>query len=459
MPKNKTIKTLGRYNLVSKIGEGGMGLVYKAFDPVLERSVALKFGKLSSMGISESIKEDLDQSLAEARLAAQFVHPNIAIIHDAGFEKELFYMAIEYIEGKGLEKHNRNPNLLPRKQVLEIIFNTCHALDYIHNKGYAHLDIKPSNIMLTSMGEVKLMDFGIARLLKEKKKESKTIAGSINYMSPEQTDPNAVLNHQADIYSLGVVLYELLSGRRPFEGSDMYQIIYKMTNEKPCPIEKYIPDIPHSLQYIIEKSIQKDSSIRFKTAKEFADAILPIIKGQDSKTLDKQDKKKITLLKRLIFFQHFQYSDLMDAINISSWSSHKKNTCIAEASDNDRNIYIIIEGRASLHHLNKVVKVFNAGDCFGESALLYNMPRKARVIADTDCTVMVLNGNLLNQAKDSLQLNFLKEFYKTKLQQLVETNLKLIQAESRSVSPELQNKEEGRYSMNESGLILTGLGR
>ncbi|MCW4026113.1 MAG: cyclic nucleotide-binding domain-containing protein, partial [Candidatus Bathyarchaeota archaeon] len=251
--------------------------------------------------------------------------------------------------------------------------------------------------------------------------------GSSYYMSPEQANPNIGLDRQTDVYSLGIVLYELLAGRRPFEGENLYQILYKITHEGPPPIKKYVPDISPALDAIIKKAISKNRENRFKTAKEFADALLPIIKGKDSKALDKQDKKKIAYLRRLNFFKHFQYSDLAEVIEISTWTSHKSNTWIIEESDNDSNIYILVRGNASLH-LKGEVKVFKKGECFGESAVLYNMPRHAKVMADTDCVVISINANLLNQSKDSLQVKFLKEFYKKKTSQLVDANLKLIQA-------------------------------
>lgn len=427
MPSIQDIKTLGRYKIVSKLGEGGMGIVYKAVDPVLERNVALKVGKMSSFGLEKPDKERFNQFLKEARLAAQLVHPNIAITYDAGFEKDLFFMVLEYIDGVGLHKHSRKPDLLPRIKVLETIFNICYALDHIHNKGYVHLDIKPSNIMLTKRGEVKLMDLGIARFLKDKPKDDTGTSGSIYYMSPEQTDPDITLNRQADIFSLGVVFYELLAGRRPFEGENLYQVLYKVTYEGPVPLEKYVPDISPDLEAIIKKAICHEREDRFKTAKEFADALFPIIKGKDSTALDKQDKKKIEFLKRLTYFKHFEHSDLVEVIRISSWSFHKRKTWIIEESDNDSNIYIIVDGKASLQ-LEGKVKALKKGASFGESSVLYNMPRRTKVMAETACVVMAINANILNQSKKALQVKFLKEFYKNKILELVEANLKLIHA-------------------------------
>jgi len=409
------------------LGKGGMGIVYKAFDSFLDRTVALKVARISSLDLIEPDKNRLDRCLKEARLAAQFIHPNIVITYDAGIEKDFFFIALEYIDGSGLQVHTRKWNLLPQSQVLEIIYNTCYALDYIHNKGYMHLDIKPSNIMLTKRGEVKLMDFGISRFLKEIPKAGAKFSGTPYYMSPEQANTDTTLDHQSDIFSLGLVLYELLAGKRPFEGKNFYETIYKIAHNDPVPITEYVPDISSELELIINKAISKKKDERFKTVKEFADALLPIIKGKDSRSLDKQDKKKIAYLQRLPFFQHFQFSDLMDVIKISSWSFHDRNSWIIEENDVDNNIYFLVQGKALLH-LKGEIKVLEQGECFGETAILYKMPRKAKVIADTNCVVMAINANLLKQSPDAVQVKFFREFYNLKILQLVDANLRLIRA-------------------------------
>ncbi|MBF0398978.1 MAG: cyclic nucleotide-binding domain-containing protein, partial [Desulfobacterales bacterium] len=151
------------------------------------------------------------------------------------------------------------------------------------------------------------------------------------------------------------------------------------------------------------------------------------IKGKDSLSLDEEEKKKIEYLKQLNFFKHFQYSEIVETTKISTWKFHTANTLVVEESDNDDNIYIIVQGKAVIQ-LRSEIKTFKQGECFGESAILYSMPRHTKIMAETDCIVMAINAHLLNQASDSLQVKFLKEFYKTKMMQLVETNLKLIQS-------------------------------
>lgn len=429
MPKRQQIKKLGRYEILTILGKGGMATVYKAVDSFLERTVALKVAKISALDIIEPDQAKLNQCLKEARLAAQFIHPNIVITYDAGVEEELFFIALEHIEGFGLDKHTRGKNLLPRSQVLEIIYNTCYALEYIHQKGYVHLDIKPSNIMLTRRDEVKLMDFGISRFLKdeENRQGTKKILGTPAYMSPEQAGADSDIDHQSDIFSLGVVLYELLSGKKPFTGKTPFEIIYSITKVDPVEIREYVPDISSDLEFVVKRAIHKDKEERFKSAKEFAEALLPIIKGKDSRALDKQGKKKIAYLRRLPFFKHFQFSELADVIQISSWSFHDRSSLIVKPDDTDNNIYFLVHGKAFLH-LKGEVKVLDLGECFGETTILYKMPRNAKVLADTNCVVMSINANILKQAPDALQVKFLREFYNKKILQLVEANLKLIRS-------------------------------
>ncbi len=429
MARAKDTDILDRYEIQSRIGKGGMGTVYEAVDSFLQRTIALKVFNIASLEIASPDKKKLESCLKEARLAAQFIHPNIVITHDAGIADDRFFIALEYINGRGLQEHSKPPNLLPRSQVLEIIYNTCYALDYIHKKGYVHLDIKPSNIMLTSRDEVKLMDFGISRILKREstKQEQSVILGTPAYMSPEQAAGEASVDQQSDIFSLGVVLYEMLAGKKPFEGKDIHETVYRITKIEPAPLSKYQADIGSGLEYIVQRALEKDKADRYHTILELAEALLPIIKGKDSSLLDKQDQKKITYLKRLLFFKHFQYNELMEILRISAWSFLDRHSQITGADPRDNDIYFLIQGQAKLD-LNGDTSLLQQGECFGETSVLYTMPRKAIVTADSNCIVMAINANLLKQAPEALQVKFLREFYNKKILQLVDANLKLIRA-------------------------------
>ncbi len=421
-------KTFGRYKIISKAGKGGMAVVYKARDPVLGRTVALKVDKKKIDGKVVKDQKSLSACLKEARLAAQFIHPNIAITYDAGFANNRFFIALEFIDGAGLQIHSKRDNRLSVIKVLEIIYNVCHALSYIHQKGCVHLDIKPSNIMMTSEGEVKLMDFGIAHILSEnREKTSNKIQGTIFYMSPEQASGNKKLDARSDIYSLGVVMYELLTAKRPFTGDDFYQIIYQIVNKEPESIINYVPDISPQIDKIVQKAMNKDPEKRFKSSKLFADALHEVIKGSDSTVLNKLDKKKLSLLKRIKIFTHFQDSDFSELIKISSWKHYEQSAWIIdEGIGSISNIYIVIIGKV-LVFLGEDIKILKQGEFFGDTSVLYDIKSQIKIMADMDCVIMIINANLLNKAPDSLQVKFLREFYKNKTLQLVETNLKIIQ--------------------------------
>lgn len=416
---------IGRYETKAMIGKGGMGTVYRALDPVLGRFVALKVMTLDDSADELTRNQTIARGLAEARLSSQLIHPNIVITYDAGFEKNVFFMALEFIEGTSLDRRVKQGAMEP-VQAAEIVFNVCHALHYIHDKGLVHLDVKPANIMLTQIGEVKLMDFGIARVLAAKRSTDEC-SGSVPYMSPEQAGAKYASDHRSDIFSLGVVLYELLSGKRPFPGENAFQIIYSILNSPHPPLDELIPGLPGELIDVVDRALQKKPEDRFATAREFADALVPVLKGRTNKALSHEDKRKIDILRRLTFFQYFQNDHMERVLNISSWHIHKKGALIIEPCEHDSHIYILVSGRASLVIKDTVSDTFSPGECFGESAILYQKPRQASVRAETDCLVMSVNAHILNQEDPGLQVMFLKEFYRKKTRQLVHSNLKLIQ--------------------------------
>jgi serine/threonine protein kinase len=245
-------------------------------------------------------------------------------------------------------------------------------------------------------------------------------------MSPEQTDPASALNRQSDIFSLGVVAYQLLTGKKPFQGEAPFQVFYQILHHEPESILSISPHVLPEQEAVIKKAMSKDRKDRFQTAREFADAILPLIKGADSTVLSQHQRKKISYLKRLLLFRHFQESEIQEVLHISSWCFYPEKSWILAESEADRNIYILVLGRASIH-VNREVKYIKPGDCFGESAVLHTMPRKAKLWAESDCVIMSINASLLNQASNGIQVKFLREFYMNKTVQLVEANLRLIQ--------------------------------
>ena len=223
--------TVGRYEVLSELGQGAMGIVYKAKDPRINRMVAIKTIRFSDEFEEAKIKEVKERFLKEAEISGKLSHPSIVAIYDVGEDYDLTYMAMELIEGESLQKYCRSRSLLPLRKVLFIVAETALALDYAHRQGVIHRDVKPANIMLLRTGKIKVTDFGIAKAVSSSQTKSGIVLGTPNYMSPEQINGHAI-DGRSDIFSLGVVLFELLTGQLPFHGKSLTNLFYQITQVK-----------------------------------------------------------------------------------------------------------------------------------------------------------------------------------------------------------------------------------
>jgi serine/threonine-protein kinase len=265
----ETKPTVGRYEVLQELGQGAMGVVYKARDPKINRLVAIKTIRFSDEFEDEKLKEVKDRFLREAEIAGMLSHPAIVAIYDVGEDYDLTYLAMELLEGKDLQEHCRRGSLLPLKRVLYVIASTAAALDYAHSQGVIHRDVKPGNIMLLGNGSVKVTDFGIAKAMSDSKTKSGIILGTPNYMSPEQINGQEI-DGRSDIFSLGVVFYELLTGALPFHGKTLTNLFYQVTQEEPRPLSEINPRIPKPVVQIVAKALSKDPERRFQRANDFA---------------------------------------------------------------------------------------------------------------------------------------------------------------------------------------------
>ncbi len=250
-----------RYRIIEKIGEGGMGVVFKAEDTVLKRVVALKI--LNKTLVTD--KRNLERFFSEARSTASLTQANIVTVYDVGQIKDDYFISMEYIEGENFMNLIRRKKAFSPSQIIFIAIKLFKALDYSHRKGIIHRDIKPHNIMITKQKEIKIMDFGLAVILGDQKKgESGVITGTPYYMSPEQIQGIPV-DHRTDIYSSGTTLFHLTTGHVPFKGENIF---YQHLFDPVPPIKKYRTDVPEKLCYIIEKCMEKKREQRFQSAME-----------------------------------------------------------------------------------------------------------------------------------------------------------------------------------------------
>src|ERR1041384_2011393 len=263
-----TLTKAGRYEISGELGRGAMGVVYHAKDPVIGRAVAVKTLQLSEEGTGLTRTELLARFQTEARAAGLLTHPNIVVVYDAGEEEGLFFITMELVEGKSLQALLDAGQLFPLPRVLRIMEQTCSALQFAHDRNIVHRDIKPANLMLTPDDTVKVTDFGTAKILQfGTVNQTAHVMGTPSYMSPEQVK-GKVVDGRSDIFSLGVLLYEMVTGEKPFPGQNITTVIYKIVNEEPVAPRQLDPSIHPGLNAVILKALAKEPADRYPSCRE-----------------------------------------------------------------------------------------------------------------------------------------------------------------------------------------------
>lgn len=263
-----TVTKAGRYEIVGELGRGAMGVVYKAVDPVIGRTVAVKTIKLNEAGTGLSRPELLARFQTEARAAGLLTHPNIVVVFDAGEEDGLYYITMELVEGKSLQAMLDAGQAFPLPRTLRIMEQTCSALQFAHERNVVHRDIKPANLMLTADDSVKITDFGTAKILQfGTVQQTAHVMGTPSYMSPEQVKGRAV-DGRSDIFSLGVMLYEMVTGEKPFPGQNITTVIYKIVNEAPVPPRQIDPSIHPGISAVVMRALEKEPEQRYQSCRE-----------------------------------------------------------------------------------------------------------------------------------------------------------------------------------------------
>ena len=272
--------TVGRYEILEELGQGAMGIVYKARDPKINRLLAIKTIRFSDEFEAEKIRDIKERFMREAEIAGKLAHPAIVAVYDVGEDYELTYMAMEFLEGESLLKYCRKGSLLPLRRALYVVSETALALDYAHKQGVIHRDVKPANIMLLKDGQIKVTDFGIAKAVSSSQTKSGIVLGTPNYMSPEQINGHEI-DGRSDIFSLAVVFFELLTGQLPFHGKNLTNLFYQITQVKhPAPRE-INPKVPRPVEQILDKALAKDPARRFLTGADLAKYLRAMINKID----------------------------------------------------------------------------------------------------------------------------------------------------------------------------------
>jgi serine/threonine protein kinase len=413
----QNIKTIGRYQILKQLGQGSMGAVYLGKDPYIERHVAIKVYRLPNDTGPEEIERYKKRFFVEAQSAGRLMHPNIVTIYDADLQQDFCYITMEYIDGSTLEKFCKPDNLLPIERVLKIIFNVCKGLEYAHQNEVIHRDIKPSNIILSLSGQVKITDFSIAYVKRGHSTLVKGLFGSPSYMSPEQVKEEFITERN-DIFSLGSVLYELLTGNKAFEGENEYSIMFKIVNNDPPPILELKPELPEILGDICNKALAKDPSQRYQCSMDFAYDLRLALHSLKEIPKETHDSELLSYIKDLPFFSTFTEKQIDQILSACDLIKVEEGETIIQEGEIDDSFYVLISGQVAVKTGSKKLAVLEKGQCFGEMAYLTGEARSATIITKEECIILKISSTLLNGLSEDIQLLFFKNFTQTIIKRL-----------------------------------------
>jgi serine/threonine-protein kinase len=411
---------LGRYRIEKELGQGQSGVVYRAFDTAIERVVAIKCLRtpetIVGPGGTHSRK---DVQLEEAKVIGQLNHPHITAVFDMGNADGLSYIVMEYVQGETLkarlEQMRTDPASVP--QILSFIVMVARALHYVHQRGILHGDIKPANLIVTPQGIPKIMDFGIARRRQASQSASWTVEdqvwGTPAYLAPELLVSNEI-DARADVFSLGVVAYEWLAGRKPFTGDTAEAILKAVLNSRPPSLSE-LGEFHPDLSAVIDQALVRDPAQRFESADALADA-LEICQERWFKEAPRDDQLESAespqamsfprLKGRNILFADFSETDLAYIMQVSRRETYQKGASIVKEGAGGSAMYVVARGRVSVRKASGAttveIKQVSKGECFGEMAVISQMPRSATVVALQPTEVIAISGAVLRSGNHAL---------------------------------------------------------
>ncbi|HUU72021.1 MAG TPA: serine/threonine-protein kinase [Burkholderiales bacterium] len=416
---------IGKYEVVRELGKGATSIVYLARDSFANREVAIKLVHADALRDQEYGKRFRKLFLTEASLAGKLSHPHIATIYDAASEEAGSYLVMEYVSGGTLEQHIAPETLLPIKTVMEIAFKCCKALDYAHQRGIIHRDIKPANILLTDDSDIKITDFGAALNVSSDTTQISGI-GSPAYMSPEQLN-EASLTHHTDMFSLAVVIYQLLTGHLPFDGTTGFGMMNQILTADPAAPSAHRPQIPARVDETVLVALRKEPGERYATWEEFAQQLANAF-GKLEYADDKiADAEKFSTLRRLDFFRRFTDVDLWQVLRIAEWVRYGPDDLVIREGDVGTAFYIVVSGEVRVTKQGKVLNILGTGDCFGEMSYVgsRNLPRTASVVAADTVTAVRVSPEALSHATQTCAHAFDSAFLELLVSRLESANIRL----------------------------------
>jgi len=422
---------IGKYNLVREIGRGATATVYLGNDPFTQRDLAIKVAFPEILKHAERGKLYTHLFLNEASLVGKLLHPHIVQIFDAVVAKDLCYIVMEYVPGATLEEFTKPDNLLPIERVVEIIFKCTRALDFAYRIGITHRDIKPANILFAddnpNSADIKISDFGAA-IIDNLERTQVSGIGSPAYMSPQQVK-EMPLDHQTDIYSLGVVMYQLLTGQLPFQASTNYNIIYQIINTEPTRPSALRKKIPGVLDAIVARAMCKETEQRYQTWGEFAHDLAQAFRNKQLQPpkRDISESEKFDTLRGLPFFADFADAEIWEVLRFSHWTNVAPDEAILHDGAAGDFFCFLVEGELKVIKNGRILNLLTAGDCFGEMAVISKgmQTRGADVVTLTRSRIVTVKGEALKQASETCRMHFYQSFLEVLTNRLALANARL----------------------------------
>ncbi len=421
------MEKIGKYEIVRELGAGATSTVYLAIDTFSKQQVAIKLFDLKSLREPNSAKIFRKLLMTEASLAGKLSHPHIVKILDAVTDGDVNYMVMEYVEGSTLEQYVEVSRMLPISTIAEITYKCCKALEYAQYKGVIHRDIKPANILLQGKTNIKISDFGSAAIQNQQTTLVSGV-GSPAFMSPEQVKELS-LTHQTDIYSLGVVMYQLLTGILPFDGGNNFSRIYQILNVEPPPPSSLRPEIPAELDAIVCRAMAKSTEKRYQTWDEFARDLVSFFNLVGDERAEIFDTKKFDMLRSLGFFKNFSDVELWEVLRICEWRKATESEYIVRDGEIGRTFFILAEGTVRVVKQGSLLSVLHRGDCFGEMAHLseQEFKRTTDVVARNDTVLIEISPDALLHATTGCRFQFADAFLRMLVKRLSVANQRLSQ--------------------------------
>jgi serine/threonine protein kinase len=423
------VEQIGKYQLRKVLGKGASGTVYLALDTFSGNDVALKVLDQKVVSSPEFAATRTAQFLNEASLAGKLQHPHIAAILEASVNRESGYIALEYVPGGDLSQYVAPGKLLSPEQAIQVAFKSCGALDYAFRQGIVHRDIKPANIMVVSGTNIKVADFGAAYLRSDQAASGEQdVIGSPYYMSPEQIQGQELGVH-SDMFALGVVLYELFTGRRPFIGGDLKELFEKILGEPAAAPSSARQGIGAEVDAILLRMLGKTPAERYPSWAELALDIAKV--GRLSVYhQDIADSDKFTALRKVALLERLNDAEIWELVHAGRWSRLPSQKPIVREGDTGASLFFIASGQAKVIKQGRLLSVLSAGECFGEMAYVKagGMPRQASVESMTDVVLAEFDPAALAGTSSNCQLALTSALLHAMVDRLAIANERLARA-------------------------------